>query len=66
MTLDQVDLLGTMIVIPLLLSNDDIIKIVPWATLAVFAQILSYIWVASEGASSGSSFSHPLEFNIDV
>jgi len=55
MTLDQVDLLGTMIVIPLLLSNDDIIKIVPWATLAVFAQILSYIWVASEGNMSSES-----------
>lgn len=37
----HVDLFGTLLVIPTLLSDDDVIKIVPWATIAVVAQICS-------------------------
>ena len=55
MTLDQVDLLGSMLVIPFLLSPSDVLRLVPWAGLAIVPQLLSFVWVAAQGDMSPES-----------
>lgn len=52
MTLDQVDMIGALLVIPLLLSDADVIKMVPWGAFAIVPQIISFAWVAFEGNMS--------------